>query len=106
MQSGTTFGLGFGLWENFSKGYDLMPGIVDPASLEGAFFKNGYTGTMFSVFPKLGLANVILTNHVHDVRPANTSWIHRFRYCVNMVMLFGELPEDVTSLWKLPVLST
>lgn len=99
MSGDIMFGLGFGLWDQFRKGYDVMEESMSEGYSDGAFFKGGFTGTQVSVFPKLGVANVILTNHVHPVRPTDSNdWINRFRYCANMSMLCGECPADAVSL--------
>ena len=97
-QTGQAFGLGFGLWETFSKGYE---GAGSRAWEKGAFFKLGYTGCGIFVFPAVESAIVILSNHVHPVRPNDHKWINLFRYLLicNMFAEHDDFSQQATELW-------
>lgn len=103
LKSGTKFGLGFGVWEQFSLGFEDMPKSVRKYVEEktrGAYFKLGYTGTMCAVFPELDTAIVILTNAVHPKREGSSLKINQLRYILCMLLLTGEFPEGAASWWQ------
>ncbi len=101
--SGTMFGLGFGVWEQFLKGFEEMPKSVRKYVEEktrGAYFKLGYTGTMCAVFPELDTGIVILTNTVHPTREGSSLKINQLRYILCMLLLTNEFPLGADGWWR------
>lgn len=96
---GPRFGLGFGLWDEFSSGFGNVPRPLRDSDGRGAFFKNGFTGTHISVFPALDTAVVLLTNVVHERRNQSPLWINRFRHSVVTHALTGQFPHGTEMLW-------
>ncbi len=97
------FGLGFGLWSVFSKGYD-DDGVelrgLDPRMLQDAYFKLGFTGCGVFIFPRCDLGVVINTNYIHPAWRGSSLWINWFRWVVVMTALTGAVPSSAKILWN------
>ncbi len=101
-ETGSKFGLGFGIWDEFASGFDPMEDAVREIGADfskGAIFKNGFGSATIAIFPKLDKAIVLQTNCTHLKRHANSQWINKFRYAAIMGALTGQFPEEVETLW-------
>jgi len=97
------FGLGFGLWSVFSKGYD-DDGVelrgLDRRMLQDAYFKLGFTGCGVFIFPGCDLGVVINTNYIHPAWRGSSLWINWLRWVVVMTALTGIVPSSAKLLWN------
>lgn len=102
--SSTPFGLGFGLWNVFARGFDPMHDEIKKAGLpldfsKGAYFKNGFTGVTIACFPKIDTAVAVSTNMMHPLPHRGSNWKHRFLFTTVMSALTGSNPMDAKMLW-------
>lgn len=102
--NGPRFGLGFGCWSEFAEGFEGLSykNTQYENFAKGAFFKTGFTGSIFACFPEIKSCVVVCTNGGRSDpktgKPIYSVKKSRFLYCAVMQSLLGSAPAEIRNL--------